>query len=60
MKGTRSASHAGSWYESDPAVLNSQLGSGLAEASKSKPFARGVIGPHAGFMFSGPNAAWAY
>lgn len=57
---TRRASHAGSWYTSDPRELSSQLTSWLAETQLSAPAARAVIAPHAGYSFSGPTAAWAY
>ncbi|KAK9802508.1 hypothetical protein SCARD494_00441 [Seiridium cardinale] len=65
--GTRPASHADSWYEADPAVLSRDLDEWLAEVpdtldnqSTPIPGARVVIAPHAGYIYSGPCAAWAY
>ncbi|KAK4124240.1 UPF0103-domain-containing protein [Parathielavia appendiculata] len=65
--GTREASHAGSWYEGDPEELSSQLDefldrvpATLDDSSLPIPGARVVIAPHAGYLYSGPCAAWAY
>ncbi|KAK9425487.1 hypothetical protein SUNI508_12943 [Seiridium unicorne] len=65
--GTRPASHADAWYEEDPAVLSRELDEWLAEVpdtldnqSTPIPGARVVIAPHAGYLYSGPCAAWAY
>ena len=60
MEGNRPASKAGTWYKSNPTQLNSELELNLSNASKTKPWAKSIIGPHAGFDFSGPTAAWAY
>ena len=60
MEGNRRAAKAGSWYESNPAKLNSELELNLSNASKTKPWAKSIIGPHAGLSYSGPTAAWAY
>jgi AmmeMemoRadiSam system protein B len=44
--------------------LNAELTQNLeaAESNNEIPpkFLKALIGPHAGFRFSGPNAAWAY
>jgi AmmeMemoRadiSam system protein B len=59
----RKAMHAGSWYEANPRKLNDELNSYLAKADKTLPEhsrLRAIIGPHAGYRYSGPNAAWAY
>ncbi|KAL2134309.1 hypothetical protein VTI74DRAFT_506 [Chaetomium olivicolor] len=65
--GTREASHAGSWYEDDPAELSAQLDeflsrvpAALNDGSLPVPGARVIIAPHAGYTYSGPCAAWAY
>jgi len=68
MSSTRPAEHAGSWYESDAQVLGEQLGGWLAAVQSSDeqdftpPIAgcRAIIAPHAGYMWSGRAAAWAY
>jgi AmmeMemoRadiSam system protein B len=59
----REASHAGSWYDEDSDSLNNSLKSWLTKASlvvKNIKLLKGLIGPHAGFAYSGPTAAWAY
>jgi len=58
----RTASHAGSWYTDDGDELKGQMDDWLSEvkeSSKQEP-CRGLIGPHAGFSYSGPTAAFAY
>ncbi|KAF8560397.1 UPF0103-domain-containing protein [Imleria badia] len=70
MSSTRQvpAEHAGSWYERDAQVLGEQLGGWLAavqstnEQDFTPPIAgcRAIIAPHAGYMWSGRAAAWAY
>lgn len=60
MEGKRAASHAGSWYSGSKSQLNSQLEDWLAQAEPTQPPAKAIIGPHAGFSYSGPTAAWAY
>lgn len=59
----RCASHAGTWYSAKPAELTGQMESWLAAveplAAAGQP-PRAVIGPHAGFAYSGPTAAHAY
>lgn len=66
---TRPASHAGSWYSSNPTVLSAEIDKWLSQtqtstnaASKSSPVsnARIIIAPHAGYAYSGPAAAYAY
>ncbi|KAB8290467.1 hypothetical protein EYC80_010898 [Monilinia laxa] len=63
----REASHAGSWYTSNPTTLSDELDSWLAQVPSSieniklpVPGARLIIAPHAGYSYSGPAAAWAY
>ncbi|KAH8669764.1 MEMO1 family [Tricladium varicosporioides] len=64
---TRKASHAGSWYKGDPEKLDEQLDHFLAQVPDTNgdntlpvPGARVIIAPHAGYSYSGDNAAWAY
>lgn len=60
MAKTRPASHAGSWYSSDPNTLNQQLEGWLQAATRQEGEIRAVITPHAGYDYSGPTAAWAF
>ncbi|KAI9008771.1 hypothetical protein CLU79DRAFT_776841 [Phycomyces nitens] len=61
---SRIASHAGTWYSNLPAKLNQELEKNLQNAykhlEKPIPGARALIGPHAGYAYSGPTAAYAY
>ena len=59
----RDAQHAGSWYTDDPEKLDQELTGYLGEAKQTVPEGatlKALIGPHAGFRYSGPTAAWAY
>ena len=64
----RPSSHAGSWYEKDKFKLNNQLERWLEKAEdlitseQQEPKRRlvAVIGPHAGYSYSGETAAYAY
>jgi AmmeMemoRadiSam system protein B len=53
---------AGSWYPGNPETLRKDIGRYLKDASipeiPGKPAA--IITPHAGYMYSGPVAAYAY
>lgn len=61
MQVVRRASHAGSWYTSDPSRLAAELEGWLKEAGQSKSSdVRGVIAPHAGYSYSGRAAAYAF
>ncbi|KAK6333138.1 hypothetical protein TWF718_010960 [Orbilia javanica] len=68
MSGTRSASHAGSWYSDDKGTLDRELSGYLSNVPDNidgvgdipPPGARIIIAPHAGYSYSGPAAAWAY
>ena len=59
---TRSASHAGSWYDGNGIVLKRQLQSWVQEGSSSSSSSgvKSVIAPHAGYSFSGPTAGYGY
>lgn len=70
----RHATHAGSWYTNDPEQLDQQLQGwldrvpgqvqDLTDMDRSVlpvvEGARAIIGPHAGYSYSGSNAAYAY
>jgi len=53
---------AGSWYPGRPAVLAAELDRFLSEVSDTPPAESvyGLVAPHAGLIYSGPVAAWAY
>ncbi|ODV62439.1 Mho1p [Ascoidea rubescens DSM 1968] len=58
----RPASHAGSWYIGSGSRLNAQLDKFLASTAfdQSTIGARVIIGPHAGYTYSGSTLAEAY
>eukprot|EP00540_Astrosyne_radiata_P020973 CAMPEP_0116848246 /NCGR_PEP_ID=MMETSP0418-20121206/14887_1 /TAXON_ID=1158023 /ORGANISM="Astrosyne radiata, Strain 13vi08-1A" /LENGTH=317 /DNA_ID=CAMNT_0004479789 /DNA_START=73 /DNA_END=1026 /DNA_ORIENTATION=+ len=60
----RRAHHAGSWYESSPTELDASLTGFLKNVDGSGELASGslrsLVGPHAGYSYSGPTAAYAY
>ena len=62
MQSTRKATHAGSWYSSNKQQLQAELDRYLNQVNEFNPQRRlkVLIGPHAGFSYSGPTAAWAY
>jgi len=53
---------AGSWYPGAPDTLKAQINNYLdaAQRNETKDRLVGVIVPHAGYMYSGPTAAFAY
>ena len=53
---------AGSWYPDDPALLAAEVDRYVADAAVDPPphRPRALIAPHAGLMYSGPVAAFAY
>jgi len=65
---TRKALVAGQFYEGDFDTLNKQIeacfkhkmGPGELPGKRSDKAIKGIVVPHAGYMFSGPCAAWAY
>ncbi|GAA5837358.1 hypothetical protein JCM11251_004976 [Rhodosporidiobolus azoricus] len=69
-RAVRQASHAGSWYTDSGRKLDQQLSGWLAatenpqdgDALKEAPVrgCKAIIGPHAGYSYSGPAAAFAY
>ena len=58
----RRASVAGTWYPNHPARLVSHLDGYLERARVEEPAGqvRAIVAPHAGLMYSGPVAAYAY
>lgn len=60
MPTTRQPAVAGSFYTSDPVRLAQEVDQLLAAAPESTEYARAVIAPHAGYIYSGPTAAFAH
>jgi AmmeMemoRadiSam system protein B len=61
MPHVRRAAVAGSWYPDDPPRLVSELDAHLANVDVVPEAApRALVAPHAGLMYSGPVAAYAY
>ena len=61
MTDVRPAAVAGSWYPRDADRLAKQVDEYLARADLAPvPPPRAIIAPHAGLMYSGPVAAFAY
>ncbi|KAJ3324431.1 Protein memo1 [Boothiomyces sp. JEL0866] len=56
----RPATHAFSWYEGNPQILNQQLDQFLNSTNVQPSNARAIIAPHAGYRYSGETAAYAY
>ncbi|HET7216558.1 MAG TPA: AmmeMemoRadiSam system protein B [Vicinamibacterales bacterium] len=58
---TRHAAVAGTWYPANPEALANDIDAYVGAASDGPPGRiDAIIGPHAGLMFSGSIAAWAY
>ena len=61
MSDVRPAAVAGSWYPGSKAALAEAVDAHLAAVpapARSRP--RAIVAPHAGLMYSGPVAAYAY
>ena len=57
----RAAAVAGTWYPRVPGALAREVDGYLNAASEGPPGeVRAIVSPHAGLMFSGPVAAYAY
>ena len=58
----REATHAGSWYNSNPEKLSQELSRYFSSAEKSSNAnsLKSIIVPHAGYRFSAPTAAKAF
>jgi len=62
-QGIRQAVVAGQFYEGNAALLSSQIDEFLMAAKPEKSPAgrlRALVAPHAGYIYSGPTAAYAY
>jgi MEMO1 family protein len=57
---TRPAFLAGTWYPKEPSHLEQLLGTFFERASPPIPGIRGIVVPHAGYVYSGAIAAKAY
>src|SRR6056297_3427531 len=59
---TRNAAVAGAFYPGDPKQLSSDIKNYLDKAQVEQEYENiaGIIAPHAGYIFSGPTAAYAY
>jgi AmmeMemoRadiSam system protein B len=51
---------AGQFYPDDPGELRSMIGSQVQQAKPSSTPVRMIISPHAGYIFSGPVAAFGF
>eukprot|EP00236_Picocystis_salinarum_P003738 CAMPEP_0183829256 /NCGR_PEP_ID=MMETSP0807_2-20130328/3212_1 /TAXON_ID=88271 /ORGANISM="Picocystis salinarum, Strain CCMP1897" /LENGTH=289 /DNA_ID=CAMNT_0026074463 /DNA_START=161 /DNA_END=1030 /DNA_ORIENTATION=- len=60
MPKVRKPTHSGTWYTSDEQVLECQLTSWLLGVDQVEAAPRAIIGPHAGYRYSGKCAAYAY
>jgi AmmeMemoRadiSam system protein B len=62
MARVRNAAVAGSFYDSNPEHLRREVDFLLdeAKAPKLRGIVRGIVSPHAGYMYSGPVAAAAF
>ena len=60
MTVVRPAAVAGRFYPDDPAELRAEIGRYLEVAPSSEAAPKGIIAPHAGYVYSGPVAASAY
>jgi predicted class III extradiol MEMO1 family dioxygenase len=61
MEPLRRAAVAGRWYPAEPARLAADVDHYLATAPvDAMPDVRALVAPHAGLMYSGPVAAFAY
>nr|CDJ96150.1 unnamed protein product [Haemonchus contortus] len=56
----RAASHAGSWYSSNPKELDRQISRWLDAAGDRVGAARAIVSPHAGYSYCGDTAAHAF
>ncbi len=60
MTVVRPAAVAGRFYPDDPVELRAEIGRYLQGAPSSNAAPKGIIAPHAGYVYSGPVAASAY
>lgn len=57
---SRPAAVADMFYPGDPAVLRGDIRSYINEVKPGTVTPKAIISPHAGYMYSGPTAAFAY
>lgn len=62
MKKIRPPHVAGYFYPADPVTLQNEIKRMLDEAKSTETFEKiaGIVSPHAGYMYSGKTAAYAY
>ena len=63
IKNIRKATHSGSWYEKNKEKLDNILQNFLSNSNSfdlKDHKIKGLIGPHAGYDYSGPTSAWGY
>ena len=63
MSALRPAAVSGAFYPADPRVLSADVGEMLDAVAVFEPrlgFPKAVVAPHAGYIYSGPVAAYAY
>ncbi len=62
MKEIREPALAGSWYPGNPEILSRDVGHYLENAKKERVEGRviALVSPHAGYVYSGQVAAYAY
>ncbi len=60
MPTTRPPAVAGLFYPSDPTELTETVDDLLAAAPEPTEYVRAIIAPHAGYIYSGPTAAFAH
>lgn len=60
MTRIRPAAVAGRFYPDEPAALRAQIEAYLADSRKCDAHPKGIIVPHAGYVYSGPVAASGY
>ena len=61
MGALRSAAVAGRWYPGEPRALGREVDEYIGRVRQRAPACpRAIIAPHAGLMYSGPVAAYAY
>lgn len=56
----REATHAGTWYDSDPKKLGADLDGYIDSAKVEKNSAKVVVTPHAGYIYCGPTSGHSF
>lgn len=60
LNSIRRATHAGSWYDAQPEAQLTKYMKDVTCSLTTGQKLKAIIGPHAGFRYSGPTAAHAY